>query len=127
MTSTGDKSQVERMLFIYRRIEEVLYGSVSPLRVDASEARREIPLGQWESPFIVSKQLGQHKIVYGSVLHLIHEAARPIFRIKALQKELEKSLPTDIRGSMVESRSANEIVFTSSTGAFPALFLYKQD
>ena len=127
MTSTGDKSQVERILFIYRRVEEVLYGSVYPLRVDASQARREIPLGQWESPFIVSKQLGQHKIVYGSVLHLIHEAARPIFRIQALQKELEKSLPTDIRGSMVESRSANEIVFTSPTNEIPALFLYKQD
>ena len=104
-----------------------MYGSVYPLRVDASEARREIPLGQWESPFIVSKQLGQHKIVYGSVLHLIHEAARPIFRIQALQKELKKSLPTDIRGSMVESRSANEIVFTSPTNEIPALFLYKQD
>ena len=127
MTSTGDKKQLERMLAIYRRVEEVLYGCVYPLRVDASEATGEITLGQWKSPFVVSKQLGQHEIVYGSVLHLIHEAARPIFRMEALQKELRNSLPSEIRASIVESRSGNEVTFTSPTGEFPALFLYKQD
>ena len=57
----------------------------------------------------------------------MHEAARPIFRMEALQKELGKSLPSEIRTSIVESRSGNEIVFISAAGELPALFLNKQD
>ena len=127
MTSAGENTQVERLLTVYQRVGEVLYGSVYPLRVDASEATGEIPLGKWESPFVVSKQLGKREIVYGSVLHLMHEAARPIFRMGALQKELRESLPSEIRASRVESRSGNEVTYTSPTGKFPPLFLYKQD
>ena len=127
MTTAGENLQVERLLVIYQRVEEVLYGSVYPLRVDASEATGEISLGKWESPFVVSKQLGEQEIVYGSVLHLMHEAARPIFRMEALQKELKESLPSEVRASMVESRSGNQITFTSPEGGFPASFLYKQD
>ena len=127
MTTAGENTQAERLLTVYQRVGEVLYGSVYPLRVDASEAAGEIPLGKWESPFVVSKQLGKREIVYGSVLHLMHEAARPIFRMGALQKELRESLLSEIRASMVESRSGNEVTYTSPTGKFPPLFLYKQD
>ena len=127
MTTAGENLQVERLLVIYQRVEEVLYGSVYPLRVDASETTGEISLGKWESPFVVSKQLGKQEIVYGSVLHLMHEAARPIFRMQALQQELRESLPSEVRASMVESRSGNQITFTSPEGGFPASFLYKQD
>ena len=81
-----EKLNWERLLVIYQRVEEVLYGSVYPLRVDASEASGKIPLGKWESPFIVSKQLGEHEVVYGSVLHHMHEAARPIFRMESSPK-----------------------------------------
>ena len=127
MTSDCGTTQLERLLVTYQRVEEVLYGSVYPLRVDASEASGEIPLGKWESPFIVSKQLGEHEVVYGSVLHHMHEAARPIFQMEALQKELMESLPSEIRSSMVEARSGNEVVFTSPAGEVTASFLYKQD
>ena len=129
MTSTDDKSQLERLFFIYQRVREVVYGCVNFWRVDAPETGKEIPLGEWEFPFTVSKQLGQHEIVYGSVLHLIREAARPISRIEALEKELHKSLPSGIRESMVESLEGDgrQRVFTLPTGEFPALFLHKHD
>ena len=127
MTSAGEQNQVERLLVVYRRVAEVLYGSVYPLRVDVSKETRELPLGKWETPFVVSKQFGQHEIVYGSVLHLIHEAARPIFRMEVHQKELKKSLPSKTLASMVQSRSGNVVTYTSPASDFPASFLYKQD
>ena len=34
MTSAGENTQLERLLTIYRRVGEVLYGSVYPLRVE---------------------------------------------------------------------------------------------
>ena len=127
MTSAGEQTKVERLLVIYRRLEEVLYGSVYPLRVNTPEAAEKINLGKWKSPFVVAKQLGQQEIVFGSVLHHIHEAVRPIFKMEALQKKLAESLPSEIRASMVESRSGNEITFSSPVGGFPALFLYQQN
>ena len=127
MTSTDSKSDVERLFVVYRRVDEVLYGSVYPLRVDASQAKEEIPLGKWESPFVVSKQLNDHEIIYGSVLHHMHEAARPIVQLAARQEALAKSLPAEVRASMVQTRSGNEINCTSPGGDFPALFLYQQD
>ena len=127
MTSDCERTQLERLLVIYRRSEEVLYGSVYILQVDASESTEEIPLGKWESPFVVSKQLGEHEVVYGSILHHMHEAARPILRMGTLQQQLAQSLPSEIRASMVESRSGNARTFTSPTSEFPALFLYRQD
>ena len=127
MTSADEKTQLERLFVVYKRVEEVLYGSVYPLRVDNSEAAGEIPLGEWEFPFVVSRQLGKQEVVYGSILYHIHEAARPILRMGALQQELAKSLPSEIRASIVESRSGNVKTFTSPTSEFPALFLYRQD
>ena len=97
------------------------------MRVDASEATGEIPLGKWESPFIVSRQLGQHEIVYGSIPHHMYEAAKPIFKLEVLQKDLARTLPYEIRESMVESQSSNQVTFTSPAIEFPALFLYQQD
>ena len=119
--------EYQRLLTIYRRVEEVLYGSVYPLRVDASEATGDIPLGKWKSPFVVSKQLGQHEVIYGSILHLMREAARPIFRMKAHQEELLESLPPDIRESMVDSYAGNVWISTLPAGVSKPLFIYKQD
>ena len=127
MTSPADGAQLERLLVVYKRVEDLLYGSVYPLRVDASEAEEEIPLGKWESPFIVSRELGQHEIVFGSIPHHMQEAAKPIFKMEVLQKKLAKSLPPEIRASMVESRSGNQVIFTSPASEFPALFLFQQD
>ena len=127
MTSADEENRLERLLVQYLRVEDILYGSVYPLRVDVSQVTGEIPLGKWKSPFVVSKQLGQHEIIYGSVLHHIHEAARPFFRMAALQKELQKLLPSEIRASLTESRSGNEITFTSPASEFSPLFIYKQD
>ncbi len=126
-TSPCDNADLTRLLFIYKRVDEVLYGSVYPLRLEATEAKGEVPLGKWESPFVVSKQLGENEIIYGSVLHHMHEAARPILRLATLQQDLAKSLPSEIRSSMIETRSGNEIIYTSPERDFPALFLFQQD
>lgn len=127
MTPGDEETQLKRLLVIYRRVGEVLYGSVYPLRVDTTQTTGEIPLGEWESPFVVSKQLGEHEIIYGSVLHHMHEAVRPIIRMGAHQRDLAASLPSEVRASMVASRSGNQIIYTSPAIEFPAAFLHRQD
>ena len=127
MTSADERTQLERLLVVYRRVGEVLYGSVYPLRVDTTQTTGEIPLGKWEAPFVVSKQLGEHEIIYGSVLYHIHEAARPIIRMESHQRDLANSLPSELRASMVASRSGKQVIYTSPTIEFPAAFLHRRD
>ena len=127
MTPADGKTQLQRLLVVYQRVGEVLYGSVYPLRVNTTQTTGEIPLGEWKSPFVVSKQLGEHEIIYGSVLHHMHEAVRPIIRMEADQRGLATSLPSKVRASMVASRSGNRILYTSPTIEFPAAFLNRQD
>ena len=127
MTSADEENQLERLLVQYQRVEEVLYGSVYPLQVDTSQVTGEITLGTWEAPFVVSKQVGEHEIIYGSVLHHIYEASRPFFQMEVLQKKLRESLPVEIRSSLTESRSGNRRMFTAPASEFSSLFLYQQD
>ena len=127
MTSADAENQLERLLVQYQRVEEVLYGSVYPLQVDTSHVTGEITLGTWEAPFVVSKQVGEHEIIYGSVLHHIYEASRPFFQMEVLQKNLGESLPMEIRSSLTESRSGNRRDVTVPASEFSPLFLYQQD
>ena len=84
-------------------------------------------MGTWEAPFVVSKKVGEHEIIYGSVLHHIYEAARPLFQMEVLQKKLGESLPVGIRSSLTESRSGGRRTFTSGTSELLPLFLFQQD
>lgn len=127
MTSADEGRQLERLLVQCQRVEEVLYGSVYPLQVDTSQVTGEITLGTWKAPFVVSKQLGDHEIIYGSIAHHIYEAARPFFQMETLQKELAASLPLEVRLSLTETRSSNRVTFTSPASELPPLFLHQQD
>ena len=103
-----------------------MYGSVYPLRVDAS-CKGEVPLGKWKSPFVVWRQLGRQKIVYGSISHLMYEAARPFFQMSVRQEKSRVSLPTEIREAMVDTRSGEVITSSLPSGDFPPAFIYEQD
>ena len=127
MNIAAQQNDVQRLLFVYQQVNEALYGSVYPLRVNAAEATGTIALGQWKAPFLVSKQFGQHEIIYGSLVHHMHEAARPIIRMGSLQEKLRETLPPDMRASMIEYRSDNQITYASPQNEFPALFLYQQE
>lgn len=127
MTSAGEDTQLERLFAVYQRVGEVLYSSVYPLRVDTAQLTGEIQLGRWESPFVVSKQLGEHEIIYGSVLHHMHEGVRPIVQMEAHQRDLANSLSPQIRASMVATRSGNQVTYTSPTVEFPPRLLHRQD
>ena len=116
---------MERLFTVYKLAGNVLYGSMYPLQIEDSQAPKIVPLGQWESPFIVSVQLGEREVTPGSIPYHMHEALRPLLRTKALRDGLTGTLPSHVRESIVESRSGNTITYTSD--AFSPAFIYRQD
>ena len=118
--------QDQRLFLVYQKVDELLYGAISTLREEDLQQGGTIAL-EWSYPYIVSKHLGDREIVYGSVIHLMYEAARPILRMNALLKEMGESLPDETRSSLVITRSHGAITHTSPSKGFSASFLHKQE
>ena len=119
--------QHEGMLItVYRRVDPYLYGAVSIVEAEAIAQGRTIPL-EWSYPYVVSKQLADGEIVYGSVPHLIGETAKPIFRMNHRIRNLEDSLPEEIRSSMQVSRRGNAIIYELPASGVPDWLLHQQE
>ncbi len=115
-----------RLIVIYQRVEPYLYGSVSIVGPEAIAKGGTIPL-EWSHPYVVSKHLGDREIVYGSILHLIGEAAKPIFRMNHKIRALADSLPEEVRSSIRVSRKGNALIHESPSSEFPDWFLHRQE
>ena len=114
-----------RLFFVYQRVEPYLYGAISVVGPEAVAQRGIIPL-EWSYPYVVSKHLQDREIVYGSILHLIDDAAKPIFRMNHRLRALADSLPEEIRSSIRVSHTDNALIHESSS-EFPDWFLHQQE
>ena len=115
-----------RLFVVYQRAEPYLYGSISVVRPEAIAKGGTIPL-EWSYPYIVSKHLQDREIVYGSILHLIGEVAKPIFRMNHRIRDLADSLPDDVRSSALVYRKGNAVIHESPSSEFPDWFLHRQE
>ena len=118
--------QGTRLFTIYTRFDPYLYGAVSIVGPEAIAQGGTIPL-KWSYPYVVSKHLEDREIVYGSILYLIGEAAKPIFRMNHRIRALADSLPEDIRSSIRVDRTNNALIHKSPTSEFPDWFLHRQE
>ncbi len=82
---------------------------------------------EWSYPYVVSKKLNGEEIVYGSILYLIGEVAKPIFRMNHRLGAMEKSLPEEIRSSMQVYRTNDALIHQASDPGFPVSFLHQQE
>ena len=115
-----------RLFIVYRRVDPYLYGAISVLEAEAFAQGGTIPL-EWSYPYVVSKQLQDREIVYGSILHLIGEAAKPIFRMNHRISALAESLPEETRSSIQVSRTDNALIHELPAPGFPTSFLHQQE
>ena len=116
----------QRLFLVYKTVDDLLYAAISTVPEEDLQESESAAL-EWSFPYIVSKQLGDHEIVYGSVMHLMYEAARPILRMNGLLGDLANSLPDDVRSSMVVSNSQDTTTYTMPPGVVSAALLHKQE
>lgn len=115
-----------RLIVAYQRVEPYLYGAVSLVGHEAVAKGGTIPL-EWSYPFVVSKHLGDREIVYGSIAHLIGEAAKPIFRSNHRIRALADSLPEKVQASMRMYRTENALIHESPSSELPDWFIQQQE
>ena len=113
-----------RLFTVYRRVEPYLYGAVSIVEPEAFARGGTIPL-DWSYPYVVSKQLEDKEIVYGSIVHLIGEVAKPIFRMNHRIDSLAERLPEETRASAQVTRTHNAIIYQLPGPGFPEWFLHQ--
>ena len=116
----------QRLFLVYRRIGDVQYGAISTVPESLLQQGGTIPL-EWSYPYVVSKQLGDEEIVYGSITHLMYEATRPILRMNRRLKEMTDSLPDEVRSSLVVTKSHNATTYTMPSPGLSASFLHEQE
>ena len=119
----------ELLITVYRWVDPYLYGSISVVREEDILAQGDVIdlSDKWSFPYIVSKQMQDGEIVYGSILHLIGEVAKPIFRLNHRLRALEQSLPEDTRSSMQVIRTGSTLIHQLPASGFPASFLHQQE
>ena len=116
--------QEQRLILIYKMVDDLLYGAIATLPEEVVSRGGTVPL-DFSYPYVISKRLADQEIVYGSVIHLLYEAARPVFRMNVLLKGLADSLPEETRSSFTVTRSPNAITHTAPE--LPAAFLHIQE
>lgn len=116
----------QRLFLVYKMVDDSLYAAISTVPEDDLQEGETIPL-EWSFPYIVSKQIGDQEIVYGSVIHLMYEAARPILRMNRLLEDLAENLPEDVRSSMVVSNSQDATTYTMPPRVSSASLFHKQE
>ena len=115
-----------RLFTVYKRVEPYPYGAISVVEAEAVAQGGTIPL-EWSYPYVVSKRLEDREVVYGSILHLIGEAAKPIFRMNHRIRALADSLSEEVRSSIRVSRTDNALIHESPSSEFPDWFLHRQE
>ena len=112
-----------RLFTIYKKVGSHLYGAISTIGPEDAARGGTVPL-DWSYPFVISKQVDDREIVYGSLLHLIGEVAKPIFRMNHRVRALADSLPEEVRSSMRVSHTGNVVIYESE---FPDWLLHRQE
>ena len=116
----------KRLFLVYQRVNELLYGSVSVLEIDGSQADGNYPL-EFSNPYIISKQLGDREVIYGSVLHLIDEVVRPLFIMEHhVFEQQRKASPLGRHSYDVTSRTGKVLTYSTPPDLSP-YFYHKQE
>ena len=118
----------DNLLVLYELVEDTTYVVVSTLRADEQELR-ESPrtIDDWRNMYVASRFHGQYEVVYGSLLHTIDEAVRPIFELGRTSNETFLSLPKEIRERMQEGKISGGTITLTPAEEYKQGLLYRQE
>ena len=116
-----DVEQREYLHTIYQLSGNLVYTSVCALLAEPAHT-----LGPWHT-YVASKRVGEHEVVYGSLLHIMDEAVRPIFRASRLLQELGNVLPDDVRTSTAITEEDGVVKHTLPEGHHADVLLHRQE
>lgn len=114
---------------LYQQQENLTYVSilvVDPEDPDTSHLSA-VPAGN-KAVYISSRRLGDREVVYGSLLHAIDEAVRPIYQSQRLTLDLRKAIPPDAWPSVISEKLGDGVAsYTLPPGGYADAILRRQE
>ena len=110
----------ERLCVGYQRNGLYMYGAIS--LHSGTEAQPE-----WSYPFVVSKRVEGGDTIYGSVINLIDETAKPILRLNRRLRALAESLPEEVRSTASVSQTDKATIYEMREAGFGASLVHQAD
>lgn len=116
-----ETEQREYLHTLYQAHGNLVYASVC-----AQLAEPAHTAGPWRV-YIASKHMGKLEVVYGSLLHIMDEAVRPLFQVRELLQELGNALPDDLRSSVEVSVVDGTVTHALPEGPHTDALLHQQE
>ena len=113
--------QREYLHTLHQLHNDLVYTSVCALLAEPVH-----DVGPW-NVYVSARRIGDSEIVYGSLLHIIDEAVRPIFRAWKLLWELRHDLPEDVQSSVNQTTDDGVTLVTIPAGSYTDTLLHKQE
>ncbi len=116
----------ERFGTLYTQRENLVYTAVLTATLGPSQLG-SVPTEN-KVVYISSRRLGDHEVIYGSLLQAIDEAVRPIFQSQRRLSELHDIIPPNVRSSVVaDRRNDGGVSLTLPPGNYADLIFHKQE
>ena len=113
----------------YKQQENLTYVNIQVVDPeDPNTSHLTIIPAQNKAVYISSRRLGDREVIYGSLLHAIDEAVRPIYRSRRLISDLSKCIPPDARlSAAAETPNSGALSYTIPSGDYADAILYRQE
>ena len=85
------------------------------------------PISEWDNIYVVSQSHGEHEIVYGSLIHTMDEAVRPIFQLHRLTFDVMKSLPDKTREQLKDGEMSGATLLFEPPEEYQRGLTYRQE
>jgi len=111
---------------LYNQHENLVYTAI--VTADLGSSQSDSVPTENKAVYISSRRLGDREIIYGSLLHTMDEAVRPIYQSRRLTLDLRKVVPRNAWPSVMSERLDGGVMSnTLPPGDYTDVILHKQE
>ncbi|MXZ90816.1 MAG: hypothetical protein F4W95_05975 [Chloroflexi bacterium] len=111
---------------LYTQSSNYTYAAIVTAKPDTAQSG-DVPTDN-KAVYISSARLGDREIVYGSLLHTIDEAIRPIYQSSRRLREMSEIIPADVFPSVEYTESGDGIgLYTLPPGDYSDAIIHQQE
>ena len=109
-----------RLFVLYKKHGSLLYGVIHVMREGLHDQQSSFP-------FIVSSHFRDNEIIYGSLINLMHKIASLLFRLEQWQRDVEESMPEEIKSAKIEALGSARNAFALPETEYTSSLLQLQE
>ena len=109
-----------RLFVLYKKHGSLLYGVIHVVRDGLDDQQSSFP-------FIVSSHIQDNEIIYGNLITLMQKIARLLFRLEKWIRDVEESMPEEIKSAKIEAQGPAKNTFALPETEYTSLLFQLQE